>query len=835
MSFGRHSMTPSGTSAEDASRRTTGWRRALHSVSCAVLLAAWTMPVVLPLPVQAAVLGDAQVRSYLGQKLDAEIEISALTAAEAEALIVRIPASDAFAAAGVDMTALVRSLRVTLEKRGDQTVVRVNSDQAVNDPFVMLLLELNAGGTRTVRQYALLIDPAPLERAQSVNVEPAIAEPQTALPPQAQDSKPPAATSSTPTPLADKPADTNTKRFTATTTRRVRKGETLAAIGNEIKPDGVRLEQVLVALQRANPQAFAGNNINRMKSGSVLSVPSADSMREIDGNDARRIVIAQSADFRRYSEALAERMNMPAANAGATPGGSAAGNRSSSGSVGVQIREPGARPEPQDQLKLTAPGQPAVKGASNANTNNGNNDKKVLDQVAADKALADANSRIAALEKNLGRMEQMLELRDRKLAEAQKAAELAAAAAKKPEAAAVSPASPVEPSVTAPVTSTAGAPTAANASTVKPAVPAKPAIPSQATSTSAADVRSTWINDLQQPIVRVAAAVLALLGLLVLLMRSRARREGSKQARKRSKVNLVGSATASAPAAAGTSPSPAAVSPAMAAADSEVKQKVKAPVQGSGKVGSDVDPVAEADVYIAYGRDEQAEEILRDALREQPQHHALHLKLLEIYATRRDRKGFADAATELQGLTSGKGNAWEQAAQMGQLLDPGNPLYGGTPQNIQVTDKPASTAASHGPHSSSPSLQAVHATEQGKPQAPSSVDDFGLKLEGLLDEQRRESGRQPSTMQAPMQNASMSSTPDFSLSGIGQVETGSKRIEPTLEGERKSSALNTKFDLALACEEIGDHEGARELLSEVVAARDPELSRRAQDMLRKLA
>ena len=86
-----------------------------------------------------------------------------------------------------------------------------------------------------------------------------------------------------------------------------------------------------------------------------------------------------------------------------------------------------------------------------------------------------------------------------------------------------------------------------------------------------------------------------------------------------------------------------------------------------------------------------------------------------------------------------------------------------------------------------------------------------------------------------MQSASTSPPPDFSLSGIGRGDTAGKRIEPTLDSERDRSALNTKFDLALACEEIGDHEGARELLSEVAAARDPELSRRAQDMLRKLA
>ena len=504
------------------------------AVLCAALCAALAGPLAM-VPAQAAVLGEANVRSWLGQRLDAEIEISSLTAAEAEALLVRIPAADAFTAAGIDMTALVRSLRVTLEKRGDQTFVRLNSDQAVNEPFLMLLVELNAGGTRTVRQYALLIDPAPLDRPQSFNVEPAIAEPQSpegkspaesAAPPAADNA---AAQSGVPAAAAaTNAAPAGNSRLIATTTRRVRKGETLVAIGNEVKPEGVRLEQVLVALQRANPQAFAGSNINRMKSGSVLSVPSADSMRDLDAKAARRTVIAQSADFQRYREALAERMNIPAATAGNDAAAPTAGNRSSSGAVGVTVKEPGVRPEPQDQLKLTAPGQQSANAAANAR---GANDRKAVDQIAADKALADANSRIAALEKNLTQMEQMLEVRDRKLADAQNAAELAAQDTKK------TVAKPVAgPSNDTPKDSSNQAPKGTSPAAVKTPA-ASPATARQ----------HAWVKYLSDPVVRAmaaGAAVIALLALLGARWRARAQAGGKQDGRgKRSKVNLVGSGT----------------------------------------------------------------------------------------------------------------------------------------------------------------------------------------------------------------------------------------------------------------------------------------------------
>ncbi|MDB5915725.1 MAG: hypothetical protein JWP22_4400, partial [Ramlibacter sp.] len=95
----------------------------------------------------------------------------------------------------------------------------------------------------------------------------------------------------------------------------------------------------------------------------------------------------------------------------------------------------------------------------------------------------------------------------------------------------------------------------------------------------------------------------------------------------------------------------------------------------------DVDPVAEADVYLAYGRDLQAEEILKEALRINPQRVAIHSKLLEIYAKRRDAKAFEVVAAEAYNLTQGSGSEWEHICDLGRELDASNPLYrpGGQP------------------------------------------------------------------------------------------------------------------------------------------------------------
>ena len=90
-----------------------------------------------------------------------------------------------------------------------------------------------------------------------------------------------------------------------------------------------------------------------------------------------------------------------------------------------------------------------------------------------------------------------------------------------------------------------------------------------------------------------------------------------------------------------------------------------------------VDPIAEADVYMAYGRDAQAEEILKEALAKNPGRSALQLKLLEVYAARKDARSFEQLFMKLKDATGAQGPEWKKAMSLGRGLDPQNPAYGG--------------------------------------------------------------------------------------------------------------------------------------------------------------
>ena len=131
-------------------------------------------------------------------------------------------------------------------------------------------------------------------------------------------------------------------------------------------------------------------------------------------------------------------------------------------------------------------------------------------------------------------------------------------------------------------------------------------------------------------------------------------------------------------------PAMAAAAPAAAAGAEAAPQPSVSPSTAGAVDADDVDPIAEADVYMAYGRDTQAEEILKEALQKDPNRVAVHAKLLEIYANRRDAQSFEQTALKLKGASGGVGPEWDKAMALGRSIDPSNGLYGGAGETTPV-------------------------------------------------------------------------------------------------------------------------------------------------------
>jgi len=264
--------------------------------------------------------------------------------------------------------------------------------------------------------------------------------------------------------------------------------------------------------------------------------------------------------------------------------------------------------------------------------------------------------------------------------------------------------------------------------------------------------------------------------------------------------------------------------------------------------GDDVDPVAEADVYLAYGRDLQAEEILKEALRNHPSRVAIHQKLVEIYAKRRDVKNLGVIAKEAYKITAGSGPEWEQICELGHGIDPSNPMYspGGEPplsapaplQAAPVRNAPAPTAAT-----------------KAAPVAAAATD-LDLDLDFSLDEQPVAIAAVPATptMPAPMAPAAGNSmefdapplpqlspqpvAPAAAADNLMNFDMGALSLDLGTPSEQPGSGsddpLGTKLALADEFKAIGDTDGARALIEEIIAEASGDMKARAQKALAAL-
>ena len=780
------------------------------------------------------------------------------------------------------------------------------------------------------------VEPVPLPAGQVevLPVEPTRAEPETA---QVDTAPAPAA----PSDLVQEPG--------VKSSYEVVRGDTLSKIAMRNKVEGVSLQQMLVALFRANPDAFVADNMNRLRAGKIINIPDPDASESIAPADARRIVSAQYADFNDYRRSL----GIAVASA-STP----RATRQASGQISPPKEEKPAAPKepPKDELRLSRgdEGKRAAKGPGPSAAD---------DLAAKDNALKEANERIAILQKNVQDLQNLVEMKNKAAAQLQQQAEAAKAAAAKAEAAKAVPAPKVEP---APVVTKAPEPKAPEAAKAAPAAkapeapkapeavkapepakepaavvakaepaPAPKAEPAKApeapkapeaakapepAKTEAAkatpkkpapapQVETSFIDDLIGDPLYLGGAG----GVVVLLAGYAAyawRRKRSSQF-ENSIMSVVPSDADSVLGSVGGRN--------VDTSSSSIQSDFG---QGSTKASAEeIDPIAEADVYMAYGRDAQAEEILKEALSKDSSRQAIRVKLLEIYANRKDSRAFESAANELHSATGGRGAEWEKIAALGLSIDPSNPLYGGKPGGTPPPAPPsqlppgfnetAQTPAFNPPTTVAPSApetevplnidfdigtstagaaalpdldiglasssssqpaagldfdlglgggdKAAAAALAPAPAAPAAVEpalsiDFDLPMGdkavpaaaaasapapapslelGAID---FDLGTKTAAAEPRAETAAAAAASALDLSSIS-LDLGAPAAGGNGSGgapEARWQEVATKLDLAKAYEEMGDKDGARELLKEVVKEGDTAQQQQAQTMLQAL-
>lgn len=599
----------------------------------------------LPVTATALGLGGISVNSKLNQPLDADIELIGANADQLVDIKARLASAALFEKAGLERPYLLSKLRFHPSASADGRVfIRVSSTQTVVEPVVIFLLEVSVSGGHFMREYAVLLDP-PMFQAEVGAV-----------------------TASAPDQYSP---------MTGEAYGPVAGGETLWKIAERYRSDrSVTIEQMMLALQRRNPEAFIGGNINRLKRGVTLTIPDRQTALEMGATEASQQFQQQTTQWRRQP---------------VTP---------TAARVPAELLRPEPAPVQKNEIAGTA--EKSLKVVESTKEQLSSNEKKVVyptneidtlqetiidaetDLEAAreiNRGLADLRgmleSRIDELHQALGERDRLIEEMTRHLNALEQGDQ--APVASEPGVVESPVGEPLQTVSVAPAT------TAESSADINTAV-------SLAADSSSGLVKTglSWLS--RYWLIVVATVTWLAIILFILLWR---RGQGDGLTERRAELDLFQSIDLDDETEA-FEPQPRRA----ASVDAQAGKDVLVSSVGGGlaKVKGDISAILmEVDVYLAYRRYDEAKAQVMAAIASYPENPELKGKLLEIFLFQRDKQGFSSCLDEVSPFMAKNAPAlWRRIAEMGRDLVPDHPalatVVSGGKMGLGAGSVPASTS-----------------------------------------------------------------------------------------------------------------------------------------------
>jgi pilus assembly protein FimV len=839
-------------------------------------------------------VGDISVNSALNEPLDAEIGLFSLRPGEIDNLRVTLATPAEFARAGIDRPLVLSYLQFKLvQRQNGSAVIKVTSKNPIKEPFLDFLVEVNWSSGRILREYTLLLDPPVFAQRKAAPVQ----APKAVIAPAPTRAKTvqPAPTVSRATgddlfPRIDIGADAAAPRTASTRTEvvsdtyRTTATSTLWSVAEDLRPADVTTQQMMMALLRTNPDAFTHNNINGLKSGQVLRIPDHDTLLALSQREALRVVREQHAAWR---EARSELVSAPTAK------GTAETSSTTTTTAPATSTRPGVKlitPEAGDSS--------AVAGGTGKDLDALRQELALVNEQLASKTQenTDIQARLQELQEQIQTMERLIALKNKSLEDLQaklgdetvpatpvtpvpavKPVEPATKAT--PPVAAVTDGKPVNPYVLKDIPAPKPAP-------VRPA-PKPAAKPPVAAAPAEKGLLDTVFGLLKDPmtLALLGGVFIALLALAWVVMRRR--RVESMGFPESILTERAASSTVTETREAGE--------------ESSLLSDFSSTSMGSSlEEAGEVDPLAEADVYLAYNKYQQAEELLQGAIQDEPERLDLKVKLLEVYSSARNAEAFAQLAEEVHSKLDDTNTAlWDKVAPMGRELCPGNPLFGsdagesvleiaevgeeipvetGAEEDIEfdlgdLSLDTAEAAAEEPAAEAVPTEEALESSAEPAEDLELDMEDLesfdldtgtsaGTVSEGISDEPGElepefDSFEEPSaeTVEEAGSETEEEEALDFGdidldaldaeISGIEQAaaaepedvtesEAADLQMAEEEGGDIGMDEVATKLDLAKAYIDMGDPDGARGILDEVLNEGNEGQKQEAQELLQQL-
>lgn len=351
------------------------------------------------LPTFALELGRLQLQSAIGEPLRAEVEISKSLPDELRSLRVQLASPESFRRAGMEFNPALRGVTATVKTTANGvSFIALSGREAVQDNFIDLVIESQWATGNLIKNYAVLLNAvndkgsaassaaAPavqlpvLSNSTEINAARTAAASNRLNPSSVElnaqkvpvyrfdpvENRPPAVKSLTPATASSTPTPTSgigQPSFRADTapalqaipralpgnqdgdTVTVLRGDTASRLAMRYLMPNISLDQMLLAMLKANPDAFIQDNVNLIKAGAVLRMPSADEASKTSQGEARQIVIAQTRDFSEYARRLADSpLVVDSRN-----------TREMTGKVGIDVQNTDGQVPQEDKLTLSKP------------------------------------------------------------------------------------------------------------------------------------------------------------------------------------------------------------------------------------------------------------------------------------------------------------------------------------------------------------------------------------------------------------------------------------------------------------------------------------------------
>ncbi len=692
---------------------------------------------VVPTAASALGLGEVKLHSALNQNLKADIELLSVEPTDAESLEISMASVETFAKLGLNRPSVLMYVTFEVKQRANGSYfVRATSKNAIREPFLDFLVEAKWPSGRVLREYTLLLDPPTRHAEMSSQVAPATTgqQPQPAAPAATETVQPvtpvrtqPEAAVATPMPREEKVTyypSQPTAQPGGMSYGPVKGGDTLWEIALKMRPNrDISVHRMMLALLKANPHAFVDNNINRLKKGFVLRVDDPALYTAMSQAEAVREVARQNRIWQDYRAAVA-------AKAAKRKG--VAAKDSPSRSTASRKSEP--------KLKLVAPnGKQRGSGAGAGDANSAELEEQLMlameSSAAHSKENEELQGRVDDLEAQVQDMQRLLSLKDTDMATLQKqlreqgkavslpseqeqaandetevkpkseAEEKPATDVKSDDAKAATEQQKPEASKSADANATENKPVPVKPKSAKPAQ--KPKAKPKPRVKPQPQPEPSFVDMLlgDQMMMMAGGGVIVMLLLLGLVI-SRRRSKGGFQ---ESILSGGSSSMLNAGDDEGTR------------SETSFLSDLAISGMGGGTISTDegeVDPITEADVFMAYGRYQQAEEVLQKALEGNPDRPEVTGKLFEVYFNTREKDKFEELASTSATSLQENEEVWASVVTMGKQICPENPLFA-------VADD-----------------SAVEASAPAAPAEPISDDvlDIGLDLDELSAEMESEGG-----------------------------------------------------------------------------------------------